>query len=67
MSLEQYIQIASIITFLASAIAFFVNIGEYKSNLKTNKEEIEKIKKDIVDINVLESSVSAHELKIQNL
>lgn len=67
MSLEQYIQIASIITFLSSAIAFFVQIGEYKTNLKTHKEEIENIKKNITDINVLENSVTTHEQKIQNL
>ena len=44
--LEQIIQITAIITFLASAIIFFVKIGEYKSLINN---EIEVLKDDVKD------------------
>ena len=49
--LEQVIQITAIITFVSSALIFFVKIGEYKSlinnEIKVLKEEFKDCKKDI--------------------
>ena len=46
-NLEQILQIVSIIAFIASAIKFFVTIGEYKTLINT---KIESIQKDIVEL-----------------
>lgn len=49
--LEQVIQITAIITFIASAVVFFVKIGEYKSlinnEIKVLKDDMQECKKDI--------------------
>lgn len=50
-SLEQIIQITAIITFIASAVVFFVKIGEYKSlinnEIKVLKDDMQECKRDI--------------------
>ena len=49
--LEQVIQITAIVTFVASAIVFFMKIGEYKSlinnEIKSLKNDVEDCKRDI--------------------
>ena len=51
MSLEQVIQIISIILFLSTGIGFFIKIGEYKSlinnEIKSLKNDVEDCKRDI--------------------
>ena len=59
-NLEQIIQITAIVTFIASAIVFFVKIGEYKSLVNN---EIEILKDDVKeckeDIKNLESEINS--------
>ena len=56
--LEQIIQITAIITFIASAIIFFVKIGEYKSLINNKIEVLEDdVKECKIDIKDLEHEI----------
>ena len=50
-TLEQIIQVISIIVFISTAITFFVKVGEYKSVINTKIEELEKDIKELKDTN----------------
>jgi len=59
--LEQIIQITAIITFLASAIIFFVKIGEYKSLINNKIDVLEN------DVNECKNDIKELQHKIESL
>jgi len=61
MMLEQIIQITAIITFLASAIVFFIKIGEYKSLINNKIDVLEN------DVNECQNDIKELQHKIESL
>lgn len=69
--LEQVIQIATILTFIASAIIFFVKIGEYKSLINNEiaslKDDVRECKEDIKDLEHEIESVKTNNTQLMTL
>ena len=69
--LEQIIQITVIITFIASAVVFFVKIGEYKSlinnEIEVLKQEVKDCKRDIEKVEDKIETVEGNNNQIMSL
>ena len=54
-SLEQFIQITVILTFIFSIVCFFIKLGEYKTLINT---DIDTLKKDVEELKIAKNEMS---------